>query len=246
MDFLKQPEWVFWIGVFKVIFGFALIIGIHEFGHALAAWLAKIPIQKFSIGMGPGLTFRNVPIVNELVLSPIVIGGFVMVDNAEVEKKNFFQRLLFYSGGMLMNVITAAVLVALIGGNFFKALLAFTWFWLAGWPMFISMLISGQVNASESVSGPVGISQMLANNGGAGNSFAAYIWVVAILNVAIAMMNLLPLPPLDGGHILKLFAEKIIGQKAALVMHKGLMFVGVALLIFILVFATFNDVKRIF
>lgn len=81
--------------------------------------------------------------------------------------------------------------------------------------------------------------------GGSAGGLTPYIWILAILNVAIAMMNLLPLPPLDGGHILRLFSEKIIGKKAALTMYKGLMVVGIIFLVGLLFFATFMDIKKI-
>lgn len=239
----NHPELVFWLAVFKIVFGFALIIGIHEFGHALCAWFCKVKIQKFSIGIGPGFTFRNVPMVNTLIISPIVIGGYVQVDTEAVENLSLWKRMLFYSGGMLMNVLTAAVLLALTGSNFFSSLGHCFFIWIAGWPMFLWALFSGQVSGADvagSTVGPIGIGRMMLGDG------FHYFRMLALLNVMIAMMNLLPLPPLDGGFIMRAILEKIIGKKWAMRVWKTMLVIGLPALVLLAILATTQDLNHIF
>lgn len=242
MTIASAPELTFWFGVFKIMFGFALLIGVHEFGHALCAWLCGVKIHKFSIGIGPGLTFKNVPMVNTLVISPIVIGGFVQVDDEAIEKQSLWKRMLFYSGGMIMNVLTAAILMSLIGNNLFSSLGTCFFIWIAGWPMFFWAIFSGQVGGAEVASstiGPIGIGQMMVSDN------FHYLGALALINLLVALTNLLPIPPLDGGHMLRAVLEKIIGKKWAQRVWLGLLYIGIPALLLLFIFATGNDIKNI-
>ena len=68
----------------------------------------------------------------------------------------------------------------------------------------------------------------------------------AVLSISIGFMNLLPIPVLDGGHLMFLSFEMITGKAVPLlVQHKATM-VGLALLLGLMLFATFNDILRIF
>src|SRR3989338_10871268 len=104
------------IGLLKIAFCFVLIISIHELGHAIAAILCGVKVQRFSIGIGPGLIFKNVPFLNELILSPIVIGGYVLLDDETLAQKSLWERLFVLTGGMVANTLLASVLF-LIGGE---------------------------------------------------------------------------------------------------------------------------------
>ena len=232
MDFL--------IDLLKIVFGFALIIGIHELGHAIAALLCGVKIKKFGIGMGPGWKIKNVRWFNELNISPIVIGGYVMMDEEELAKKSFWKRFFVYIAGMLANVLMAIMLMVLIGVNVLKAIWLSFYFWIAGWPLTISVLIQGNVKPSEAVSGPIGIGQMMTSEA------MPYLLTIALINLALAMFNLLPLPPLDGGRIFVDILAKMFGKKIGYAVGNFLTIVGVTLLVLLLVYATGNDLSKIF
>ena len=227
------------MGFFKIVFGFMLLIGIHELGHAIAAILCGVKVKRFSIGMGPGLTFKNVPFLNELILSPIVIGGYVLLDDETLAQKSLWKRLFVLTGGMLANTILASVLFLIGGESLVRALVLpwFIWFW--GWPLTFQVLTSGQIPIRDAVSGPVGIGGMMTSE------TYPYAFVLALISASLAMFNLLPLPPLDGGLMLTAILEKIIGKKWAQRIHSVLLVVGIVLLLSILVFATINDVTKL-
>lgn len=227
------------VKILKIVFGFALIIGIHEFGHALAARLCGVPVKRFSIGIGPGFKFKNIPIVSELIISPIVIGGYVLLDDEVLAQKSALKRFLVLISGMLGNVFMAIVLFVLAGKSLLWSIIVSFQLWLGGWFIFINLLSSGKISVSESVAGPVGIAQLMAGD------LLPFLAILAFINLALAMMNLLPLPPLDGGQILIVFLEKIIGKKWAAKTHKVLTIVGVALLVALLIYATHNDIFRL-
>jgi len=106
----------------------------------------------------------------------------------------------------------------------------------------IGNLITGQVSV-KNLSGPVGIAV------GAGTSVSyglvAFLSFLALISVNLGVFNLLPLPVLDGGHlmyyIIELFRKKPVSEKTQEFGFK----VGALLLIFLTCFALFNDVSRL-
>ena len=106
----------------------------------------------------------------------------------------------------------------------------------------IGNLITGQISV-KNLSGPVGIAV------GAGTSvsygLAAFLSFLALISVNLGVFNLLPLPVLDGGHlmyyIIELFRKKPVSEKTQEFGFK----VGALLLIFLTCFALFNDVSRL-
>ncbi|NMM41260.1 sigma E protease regulator RseP [Pseudoalteromonas arctica] len=106
----------------------------------------------------------------------------------------------------------------------------------------IGNLITGQVSV-KNLSGPVGIAV------GAGTSVSyglvAFLSFLALISVNLGVFNLLPLPVLDGGHlmyyIIELFRKKPVSEKTQELGFK----VGALLLIFLTCFALFNDVSRL-
>ncbi len=235
----NAPELNFWVAAFKIIFGFVLLIGGHEFGHAICAWLCGVKIKKFSIGIGPGFTFKNVPMVNTLVISPIAIGGLVEMDNEALENKSFWQRILVYSGGMFANVLMAIVLFMMAGASLLKAITISFVIWIAGIPLTIHAISSGAAKTSETVSGPVGIGHMMISG-----QFP-YWFVLALISVSLAAFNLVPLPPLDGGHILRVCLEKIIGKKWSMRVWTGLLYICLPALIVLAIYTVGNDITNI-
>ena len=227
------------LGILKIVLGFTLVIGLHEFGHALAAYYCGVKIKRFSIGMGPGLLFKNVPIVNELVISPIVIGGYVEMDEKTLEQKSFWQNFFVSVSGMLMNVFLGIVLLVINGTGIIKAILFSFKVWLFGMPMFFTMLYQKAISFSESVAGPIGIGKLLASDA------YPYPFILALVSLSIAAMNLLPLPPLDGGRIFVSVVGKLIGEKAAKKVNVALTAIGVFLLLSLLFFSTYNDIAKI-
>jgi regulator of sigma E protease len=107
----------------------------------------------------------------------------------------------------------------------------------------IGKLVVGDLS-SKNLSGPITIAKVAGDSARAG----AYNFVrfVAILSIMLGVMNLLPVPVLDGGHILFILIELAKGspvsERIQLVGYKA----GFAMLIGLMVFATFNDLMRSF
>jgi regulator of sigma E protease len=103
---------------------------------------------------------------------------------------------------------------------------------------------SGQTKASEQVSGPVGIYFVLKQSGTFGYQFL--LMIIAVLSLTLAIMNVLPIPALDGGRLFVtlLFraAKKPLNQKLEERIHGT----GFALLMGLFVLITMVDIKRFF
>ncbi len=96
----------------------------------------------------------------------------------------------------------------------------------------------------ENLSGPVGIYQVTAETTQSG--LLPAISLIALLSLNIGIFNLLPLPILDGGRILLTVIEKISGRKLGEKVETVIMTIGVVLLVILMLFATWQDIMRLF
>jgi len=74
----------------------------------------------------------------------------------------------------------------------------------------------------------------------------ALLHLVAVLSISLAIFNLLPLPILDGGHILLLAIEKIRGKTLSIRTERIVTQIGLTLIVSLAVFITYNDILRLF
>ena len=93
--------------------------------------------------------------------------------------------------------------------------------------------------SSCNLSGPISIAEtsgQMVKQGG-----LDYLWFVAVLSTAIGMINLFPIPVLDGGHLMFFAFEAALGKKLNPKIVNGFMNLGFSLLIILMIFALFND-----
>ncbi len=116
-------------------------------------------------------------------------------------------------------------------------------FWVTETIGMVKKLIFAEQSVKE-LGGPVAIAQMSGQV--AEHGIAALLAFMAVLSVNLGVMNLLPIPVLDGGHLLFLAVEKIKGSPVSV---KGRMYAqqaGVFLLLGLILVVTFNDIVKIF
>lgn len=97
---------------------------------------------------------------------------------------------------------------------------------------------------TENLAGPIGIVQMSGQV--AERGFIPLLNFAALLSINLGIINLLPVPVLDGGHFVNLFIEAVrgkpLGSKAVAYTQR----IGIALLLMLMLFATKNDLVRVF
>lgn len=104
-------------------------------------------------------------------------------------------------------------------------------------------LITGKLKLNA-LSGPVGIYNLVGQVSKAG--ILSVLSLIALLNINVGFINILPLPAFDGGHALFLIIEKIIGKPVSQKVENTIHTIGMVLLMILMVFITFNDILRIF
>ncbi|WP_288425496.1 RIP metalloprotease RseP [uncultured Spirosoma sp.] len=102
-------------------------------------------------------------------------------------------------------------------------------------------IFRGEVNPSKALSGPIGIAQNLFGGIWVWDRFWA---VTGLLSMALAFMNALPIPALDGGHATILSYEIISGRKPSDRFLEAAQRVGMVILLGLMAFAIFNDVFK--
>ena len=105
----------------------------------------------------------------------------------------------------------------------------------------IGRLVHGQ--GRKDISSPVGISQTLntAQKQGAEN----YFWVLGLVSLSLALLNLLPLLPLDGGHIAFSIIEGLRGRAVGREVYERVSVIGIALVLFLFFVGLSNDLNRL-
>lgn len=99
-------------------------------------------------------------------------------------------------------------------------------------------------DAAGDVSGPIGVVQMTGEMANAG--MLPLIHFVALLSLNLGIVNLLPIPALDGGHVVLLLLEALRGKPLGAKALNYIQMAGIACLTTIMLFATKNDIVRIF
>ena len=223
-----------------------LLIAIHEYGHLLAAKLCRIPVKRFSIGFGPKLFGFKLG-GTSYWFSLIPLGGYVLpaLEDTDFRRLPAYKRITFALGGPVSNIVAAFVGLWVIGLSQFS-LTAVQAVSFAATQLLMGMQLqlhglSTLFTDFSQMSGLVGIVAV----GGAqfGSTLANLLTFSVMINISLAVLNLLPLPPLDAGRILFCILEKIYRPIARVEAPATL--VGWALVMVLMICVTVQDVRGI-
>lgn len=331
------------MGVISILLGIlavGIIALIHEVGHYFFARRAGIKVLELSLGAGPIiLSFEKNG--TKYTIRPIPFLAFVRLEEqgeGSLGNASIFQRFLLYIGGVFFNIMTALLLITLIGvfsgiftnkvivgdliedkpaynilkrndqiievnnvaidgfeglekqlgiagdspieltviradkelrlnitpeldqetdryvlGFFFAKekldifesfvnSLNLIWTYVSQTFILLGNLFIGQANPTENLVGIIGI---VAISSTFTTQIADYMFFIAIISIGMAIINILPIPALDGGKIVLLGVEKAIGRKISEKLEYRLTVIGFALLIMLMVFTTINDILRL-
>jgi len=103
-------------------------------------------------------------------------------------------------------------------------------------------MFTGRMSLKESLHGPIGIFKYTGEAARLG--FTALLQMMALLSVSLAIINLFPIPVLDGGHLLFLAVEKARGRPLSVRSQEIATRIGFSLLILVMVFTMYNDIIR--
>jgi regulator of sigma E protease len=263
-DFVKSVKF----GVLSIL-GLSLVIAVHETGHFFFSKIFSIDTPIFSIGFGPRLFQKTIGSTN-FVIAALPLGGYVQIagmrDNAEEEKKSkqererlffnkpYYQKLLVLLGGILFNLLFAYFIFFLlfltsknqknnsekndtILGSIKRA-----------YSYTIATIVSLQglfkkKNLNQ-VGGPLAVIAMGAM--GAQQSISTYFLILALISVNLAIINLLPLPILDGGQILLYTIEAIRGKSISPEILGIVNLAAWFFIIFLMLLLSVKDIRSLF
>jgi regulator of sigma E protease len=104
-------------------------------------------------------------------------------------------------------------------------------------------LVTGEIS-SKNIGGPILIAQVAGQQ--AQEGLRSFLSLLAFLSVTLGVLNLLPIPVLDGGHVFFFLIEGILGRPIQLKYREKAWQIGFFILILIMLFATYNDIARFF
>jgi regulator of sigma E protease len=186
----------------------------------------------------------------------IPLGGFVSFSKDGGEENNSLfeasnsKRALIISAGSLFNIIFAFIVfipVFVIGKhiNIIDAigLSANTvWEMLSATIMFILNIFTGH-GTMDGLSGPVGIATMAGQ--AASKGILNLLYFTGVLSMSLGIMNLLPLPALDGGHLIMLLIESVRKKPISPKAYQLATVIGLTLFFVLTVAVTYKDVAKL-
>jgi len=146
----------------------------------------------------------------------------ILVVNAGFKKLGFFESIY---NGFLLSVNTVVAM-------------------FEGLKLILVSIVGGEKDILSKIAGPVGVVSITSKIGHLGISY--FLQIFGLISINLAVVNLLPIPALDGGRFLFFLVEKIIGKKIAFKVQNALVGFSFLILIFLLIFITFNDIKKFF
>ena len=127
-----------------------------------------------------------------------------------------------------------AVSKGLQQAQFTSAMMVKTLYWM----------VTGKKSAKEVIGGPIMIGKMAGDFAKTG--FVNLLELLAYLSLMLAIINILPLPVLDGGHLVMIIIEGITGKPIPTKVKVAIQQVGMALMLMLILFVIYNDISRIF
>ena len=109
--------------------------------------------------------------------------------------------------------------------------------------VFLRKMVSGHVSA-DNIGGPIMVMQIAGQ--AVQTDFSTILTVLSFLSIQLGILNLLPIPVLDGGHLFFNFIELLWRKPVSLRTREVMQQIGMGLLLMLMLLAFYNDIVRIF
>ncbi len=237
-----------------------VLVIVHEAGHFFVARHFGIRVDEFGIGFPPKIKklfrFRD----TDFFLNSLPFGGYVKIygENPSVDDehlryaKDSFQsksngaKALVLSSGVIFNFIFAFLLLSLAFLSPFVGWEKFAFFTSETVKALFSLLygaINGQADFSAVV-GPVGLVGLVGEVSALGVKHLLIF--TALISINLGIINLMPLPALDGGRLLFITAEALMRRPIPARVFNALNLSGFAILVFLMILVTIRDIRGVF
>ncbi len=258
-------------GIVIGIIGFLFLITIHEGGHCLVSKALGVRVNEFSVGMGPLIgqkekngtmySLRLIPIGGYCALegefgedmTDEEIENFVDTDPKAFVNQPFWKQFLILIAGSFVNFVFGFLLFIIVysivaaGRVGFARILEISWQDCFTMVKEIIAFIGGLFTGSSSVddvSGVIGIISIVADSASYG--LINVVYLVGLISVNLSIMNMLPIPGLDGGRIFVSIVKIISGGRLSQKAENIINGIGMALLLALIVLIAIKDVIKLF
>ena len=210
---------------------------IQKYGKHTIVLGVKRPINTINNKITNNKAVKESPATNKINYSKTF---FIHVKPKLISGLNIFkQKIKRYIIGIYPSNVTVNQ-----SRNIFSAFYAGlkeVWFIIYITILSVYMLIAGKIPATD-LGGPIMIAQLSGRAASMGLS--QFFYFIAVISVNIGLVNLFPIPALDGGHILFSFVEMIRRRPLSPKFQENAAKIGFALLIMLLLFVSYNDIMR--
>lgn len=104
----------------------------------------------------------------------------------------------------------------------------------------LGKVFSGNIEFKKAFGGPIKIAQYAAKSADSGLS--SFLYFLALLSLSLAILNIMPFPVLDGGHLVMIVIESLIGREIPVKIKLAIQQVGMVLLLLLMAFIVYNDI----
>ncbi len=245
--------------ILAFLFVFTIVVLVHEYGHFIAARRLGINVYEFSIGFpfSPRVATLFKYKGTDFTLRLLPLGGFVSFSrddesgSLEFLNEGRWKRAIIASAGSIGNFVLAFLIfiaVFIVGKDFslldavveslitMKAVFAGTMHLIIG-------IFTGS-DSMDNLSGPIGIAVMAGKAINAG--VISLLYFTGLLSLSLGILNLLPLPALDGGHLVVLAIESLKKSPLSLRTYQVIGLAGISFFILLTLIVSYRDIIRLF
>jgi regulator of sigma E protease len=104
----------------------------------------------------------------------------------------------------------------------------------------IGKVFTGNIEFKKAFGGPIKIAQIAAKSADSG--FSSFLYFLALLSLSLAILNIMPFPVLDGGHLVMIVVEAIIKREIPIKIKMAIQNTGLVLLLLLMAFIIYNDI----
>lgn len=227
-----------------------LTLGIEKIGNTVGDVMKNSPAERAGIMRGDIVKEVNgvkVETWDEIKANIMISRDLVRLRVVRDGSELYFEILPISSerGGKMIGIypdVNNVVKIRYDPGEAVYRSLVETYKFLTLFIRSLGMLFSRE--GLETLGGPISLTRMTSEAAQSGLKTA--LMVVFIISINLGILNLLPIPILDGGHILLLTVEKILGRRFSVHLRQVVNIIGLFVLSLLLVIATFNDIKNMF
>jgi regulator of sigma E protease len=200
-------------------------------GHFLAAHLFGIPTPTFSLGFGPAVI--QLPIgQTSFQLAILPIGGYVEINQEILAQQPYLHKIVVALAGIAFNIMLAGIIMLYYRYKKITKAAAQSF----------SDYFSEQTQ-SRTFIGPIGLINII------GKSFyydkQLFILILGLISLNIGLLNLLPLPFLDGGQVLIFTLQTLMGNNFPSALVSVISFILLVLFIMFISCISIKDIKNV-